>query len=67
MRKELSSSNNNNNSESATNTSRVEGGKSDFVNIFGNINRGSSNQETGYNQFEEEDQEMGEDEKDILK
>ncbi len=64
MRKDLAQAN-----SSGGNTpsdTSAGGGKSDFINIFGNINRGSSNQDENYN-AEEEDRELYEDEKDILK
>ena len=60
MRKDLTQANN------SANTPDSSTGKSDFINIFGNINRGSSNQDET-NNAEEEDRELYEDEKDILK
>lgn len=62
MRKDLTQANNN----STSTPDSSAGGKSDFINIFGNINRGSSNQDESYN-AEEEDRELYDDEKDILK
>ncbi len=61
MRKDLAQANN-----SSSTPDSSAGGKSDFINIFGNINRGSSNQDGSFKD-EEEDRELYEDEKDILK
>ena len=60
MRKDLTQANN------PTNTPDSSSGKSEFINIFGNINRGSNTIDDPQN-AEEEDRELYEDEKDILK